>query len=59
METERIQKIKERMAWLQSQFTHESYLDGYTLEGLREEYEKLQIELSNLENINNDWKIWF
>jgi|APCry1669191860_1035381.scaffolds.fasta_scaffold97795_1 hypothetical protein len=54
METERIQKIKERMAWLHLQFTHESYLDGYTLEGLREEYEKLQIELSNLENINND-----
>lgn len=51
---ERKLQITLRLAWLQSQFTHEAYLDGYLIEGFKEEFENLQNELKELENNENE-----
>lgn len=50
MSQERINKIKERLHWLQMELTHEGYLDGYSIEGFKKELDKLIEELKTLED---------
>ena len=52
MSQERINKIKERLKWLQTELTHEGYLDGYSIEGFKQELNKLLEELKVLEGKN-------
>lgn len=48
MSQDRIDKIKERLHWLQMELTHDGYLDGYSMEGFKKEVEKLITELKEL-----------
>ena len=51
---DRYNKIQKRMDFLRAQIAHGNRLDGWNLQGHKEELEKLENELKNI--INNDTK---
>ena len=54
MMNDRYNKIQERIEFLKIQIIHGDRLDGWTLQGHKDELERLEKELKNI--VNNDTK---